>query len=105
MLGFIFWVVIVAAIRVAREMRKPPAHTLCTDCVSAHVQYGANGKRAIACMFGGGVRPVAMSVLYCTDYCNRNAPQRTVVVGFLPPGPMSEATQTMVGHALLSEPE
>jgi hypothetical protein len=99
MLGVILWIAIVAVIRVARKMPKPAARTLCTDCASAHVQFGANGKRAIACTFGGGIRPVAMSVLYCTDYCNRSAPKRKVAVGFVPVGMLCEpANATLETH-------
>jgi hypothetical protein len=46
------------------------------------VQYAVNGKRAISCTYGGGVRPVRIDVLYCTDYCNRNAPRRVAAIGF-----------------------
>jgi hypothetical protein len=95
--GIVVWLLVAAvirAIRSARAQREVPAQSLCVDCASAHVQYGVNGKRATSCTFGGGVRPVAMDVLYCTDYCNRNAPRRVVTIGFAPestPADMAEA--------------
>jgi hypothetical protein len=48
------------------------------------MQYGAAGKNAVFCTFGGGVREVKLDVLYCTDYRNPNAPPRLVRVGFAP---------------------
>ena len=54
-----------------RNVRAPRAVPLCGDCFHAHVQYAANGRRAISCTFGGGVRPVTLDVLYCTDYGDR----------------------------------
>jgi hypothetical protein len=47
------------------------------------VQYGANARRAISCTYGGGVRPMKLDVLYCTDYQDRNLPTRTRVIGFV----------------------
>lgn len=58
---------------------------LCTDCAHAHVQYAANGRRAIACTFAGAVRPVQIDVTYCTDYRDRNAAPRLVQIGFAYP--------------------
>jgi hypothetical protein len=96
----IFWLLVLATLRAVRaiaalrERPKAPAQSLCIDCASAHVQYAVNGKRAISCTFGGGVRPVGMDVLYCTDYCNRNAPRRVVTIGFAPernPAQLAEA--------------
>jgi hypothetical protein len=46
------------------------------------MQYGATGRNAVFCTFGGGVRQVKLDVLYCTDYQNRNAPPRLVQIGF-----------------------
>ena len=63
-----------------RAVTTPP---LCTDCAHAHVQYAANGCRAIACTFAGAVRPVTIDVMYCTDYRDRNAAPRLVPVGFV----------------------
>jgi len=95
--GIFVWLLVAAVIRAIRSagaQREVPTKPLCIDCASAHVQYAANGKRAISCTFGGGVRPVGMDVLYCTDYCNRNAPRRVVTIGFAResnPADMAEA--------------
>ena len=67
-----------------RRPRKEPLHALCVDCAFVHMQYGATGRNALFCMFGGGVREVKLDVLYCTDYRDRNAPPRLVRVGFAP---------------------
>lgn len=94
----------VAVIRIVRRVavsstglleskRQPASDSLCVGCTSAHVQYGADGKRAVACTFGGGVRTVQMVVLYCTDYCDRNVPQRKVAVGFVPLGLIAEVAK------------
>jgi hypothetical protein len=48
------------------------------------MQYGATGRNAVFCTFGGIVREVKIDVLYCTDYRNRNAPPRLVQIGFAP---------------------
>ena len=64
--------------------RKPDARGLCAGCAFVHMQYGATGKNAVFCTFGGGVREVKLDVLYCTDYRNRNASLRLVQVGFAP---------------------
>jgi hypothetical protein len=69
-----------AFVRKPREAKPAP---LCADCVFAHVQYGANARRAISCTYGGGVRPMKLDVLYCTDYQHRNLPTRTRVIGFV----------------------
>ena len=43
--------------------------------------------RAISCTYGGGVRPIALDVLYCSDYVNRYAVLPARTVGFtLQPG-------------------
>jgi hypothetical protein len=34
-------------------------------------------------LIGGGVRPMKLDVLYCTDYRARNAPLRPGVIGFV----------------------
>lgn len=69
-----------ACVRKPREAKPAP---LCADCAFAHVQYGANARRAISCTYGGGVRPMKLDVLYCTDYQDRNLPTRTRVIGFV----------------------
>jgi len=66
---------VVQAVRAARRnKRKALPEPLCTKCTNAHVQYGANGRRAISCAFGGVVQRVKLDVLYCTSYQNRNQP-------------------------------
>lgn len=67
----------------ARKVSKPLP--LCTACSHAHVQYAANGRRAIACTYGGGVRPMVLDVMYCTDYQDRTAVPRLVSIGFALP--------------------
>jgi hypothetical protein len=66
-----------------RKMRAPKSVALCGDCLHAHVQYAANGQRAISCTFGGAVRPMKLDVLYCTDYRDRNLSIRTGSIGFV----------------------
>lgn len=76
---------IAMAIRAAsarwRNASKPKA--LCHGCVFAHIQFGACGRRTISCTFGGGVRPLKLDVLYCTDYSPRQVPPRPAI-GFVP---------------------
>jgi hypothetical protein len=75
---------VVAFVRLLRQnasSTKP--ESLCAFCSFAHVQYGANGSRAISCTFGGGVRAMKLDVLYCTDYSSRNTPARVVRLGFV----------------------
>lgn len=69
-----------ACVRKSREAKPAP---LCMECAFAHVQYGANARRAISCTYRGGVRPMKLDVLYCTDYQDRNLPTRTRVIGFV----------------------
>jgi hypothetical protein len=72
-------------LRTIRRIRtKPRPRGLCADCAFVHMQYGATGGKAVFCTFGGVVRDVKLDVLYCTDYRNRNAPQRLVRIGFAP---------------------
>ena len=66
----------------AQRSRAPKAKPLCTECVFAHVQYGACGRRVISCTFGGGVRPLKIDVLYCNDYRSRYVPARAAI-GFV----------------------
>lgn len=72
--------VVRALVRKAHEVRPQP---LCVDCLHAHVQYAANGRRAISCGYGGTVRPMKLDVLYCTGYYPRNAPTRAGLIGFV----------------------
>ena len=74
-----------AAARFRRLHMQPQPAPLCAGCSFAHIQHGANGRRAISCSYGGDVRPVAIDVLYCTDYRNRNAPVLVKTVGFALP--------------------
>jgi hypothetical protein len=69
---------------VLRKRREPKPAPVCATCSFAHMQYAVSGKRAISCTFGGGVRPITIDVMYCTDYRDRSAPQRVAVVGFVP---------------------
>jgi hypothetical protein len=62
---------------------KPALKPLCSECTFAHIQFGASGRRAISCTFGGGVRAMKLDVLYCTDYRNRVMPARPAI-GFVP---------------------
>jgi hypothetical protein len=75
---------LIAFVRFLNRSREARVETLCVFCSFAHVQYGANGRRAISCTYGGGVRGIKLDVLYCTDYRDRNAPPRVVRVGFVP---------------------
>lgn len=65
-----------------RKNRKPKPEAMCVTCSFAHIQYAVSGKRAISCTFSGGLRPVAIDVMYCTDYYNRSKPRRVKLVGF-----------------------
>jgi len=84
----LFWAIAIALARLVRFVRtKPPKGAqrgLCAGCSFVHMQYGATGRNAVFCTFGGGVREVKIDVLYCTDFCNRNAPPRLVRIGFAP---------------------
>jgi hypothetical protein len=63
-----------------KRVQKPKP--LCTECSFAHIQFGACGRRAVSCTFGGVVRPMKLDVLYCTDYRPRIAPARPAI-GFV----------------------
>lgn len=67
---------------VTRMRRAAKPKPLCTECAFAHIQYGACGRRAISCTFGGGVRSLKIDVLYCTDYQARMRPARPAI-GFV----------------------
>ena len=55
---FVLIKLVVEAIRSAlRKTRPVKPQPLCAGCSNAHVQYGAEGRRAISCTFGGMVRP------------------------------------------------
>ena len=77
MLALIFGLavrVVVIAAKTVKRVRAEKPKSVCNECVFSHVQYGACGGRAISCTFGGGVRPMTLDVLYCTDYRTRSAP-------------------------------
>jgi hypothetical protein len=85
------WIVLVVVISIVRGVSEAVKRTrakrpraLCAGCAFVHMQYGATGRTAVFCTFGGGVRAVKLDVLYCTDYRDRNAPPRLVQVGFAP---------------------
>jgi hypothetical protein len=59
------------------------AKPICADCFYAHVQYGANARRAISCTYGGFVRPMKLDVLYWTDYRARSMPLRNGAIGYV----------------------
>lgn len=67
---------------VANRGRASKPKPLCSECAFAHIQFGACGRRVISCTFGGGVRPMKLEVLYCTDYRSRSAPPRAAI-GFV----------------------
>jgi len=73
---------VMAATSWANRRSQPKLKPLCNECAYAHIQFGACGRRAISCTFGGGVRPLKLDVLYCTDYCPRNASHRASI-GFV----------------------
>ena len=71
-------------IRAIRRVRIGRPRGLCAGCQFTHMQYGATGRNAVFCTFGGVVRPVRIDVLYCTDYRDRYAGARLVRIGFAP---------------------
>lgn len=82
---FLFIKLIAEGIRAAaHKTSAAKPQSLCAGCVFAHVQYGANGRRATSCTYGGTLRTVTLDVLYCTDYRNRNVQIRPVPMGFVP---------------------
>jgi hypothetical protein len=83
---FIFALVIIFARALRQHLRKTRVSKpkpLCVDCFFAHIQYGSKAERGISCTFGGGIRPIKLDVLYCTDYQTRNLPLRVRAVGFV----------------------
>jgi hypothetical protein len=82
---FLFIKLVAEAIRsVVNKTRAAKPQTLCATCSYAHVQLGANGRLVTSCTYSGGVRPVMLDVLYCTDYRDRNVQSRPVRIGFVP---------------------
>ena len=69
-----------------RELRVQKPQPICAECSFAHVQHAVGGAKRIFCTFNGGVRPVEINVMYCTDFRDRSVPARsTVIVGFINP--------------------
>jgi|HubBroStandDraft_1064217.scaffolds.fasta_scaffold00129_21 hypothetical protein len=84
----ILFMIAVGIVREAvRGVRRLPARRprgMCVGCRFVHMQYGATGRNAVFCTFGGVVRLVQIDVLYCTDYLDRNTSARLVRIGFAP---------------------
>ena len=83
----VFFVIMInALVRIGvgavRKVREPKSEPLCAECSFVHMQHAVNGKRAISCTFGGGVRPITLDVMYCTDFRDRIVSPRIVVIGF-----------------------
>jgi len=85
LLMFIVRVIISAITNSKNRSRAAKPKPLCAECAFAHIQFGACGRRAVSCTFGGGVRPIALDVLYCTDYQSRVVPARPAI-GFITVG-------------------
>ncbi len=67
-----------------RKAKQSKPKSLCVDCSFAHIQYGATARRATSCTYNGGVRPVSLDVLYCTDYRVRETTVETrTPIGFV----------------------
>ncbi len=82
-IGIVLVNLVLTAVRAIRNRTsEPKPQSMCTGCLHAHVQYGANGKRAISCTYAGAVRLVKLDVLYCTDYQARNVPLPARAIGF-----------------------
>ena len=74
--------IVMAINSLVKRGNAPKVKPLCNECTFAHIQFGACGRRMISCTFGGGVRPLKLDVLYCTDYSPRHAPPRPSI-GFV----------------------
>ena len=72
----LFRIVVAGVNAFVRRERAPKRKPLCAECSFAHIQYGACGRRAISCTFGGGIREMRLDVLYCTDYRSRSLQPR-----------------------------
>lgn len=79
---FLINILVRIAAGAARKAREPKPEPLCTECSFVHLQRAVGGKRAISCTFGGGVRPITLNVMYCTDFRDRSVPPQLVVIGF-----------------------
>jgi len=79
---FVLFRLIVEVVRVVRGNRERKPQPVCVGCVFAHVQYAANGRIAISCTFGGGVRMMNLDVVYCTDFRDRTRLVQIAPAGF-----------------------
>jgi hypothetical protein len=70
--------------RSVRRLRASRPRGMCAGCRFVHMQYGASGRNAVFCTYGGVVRPVQIDVLYCTDYLDRSTGSRPGRIGFAP---------------------
>jgi hypothetical protein len=88
MLWIVFYLIVLpivrAMVRTCRRLRASRPLGMCAGCQFAHMQYGTAGRNAVFCTYGGGVRPVQVEVLYCTDYIDRNMAVRPAQIGFVP---------------------
>jgi hypothetical protein len=75
--------IMIAVGSMTKRRGAPKTKPLCNECVFAHIQFGACGRRTISCAFGGGVRPLKLDVLYCTDFRPRHGRPRPAI-GFVP---------------------
>lgn len=82
-----------------RRDKQPDAPPICVDCTCAHVQFATNGRRAIFCTFGGGVRPMNLDVQYCTDYRDRRPQVQERRVGFVVEITPAKATPATAAQA------
>ncbi|HVH86378.1 MAG TPA: hypothetical protein VM912_06615 [Terriglobales bacterium] len=73
---------VIEIVRAARGERERKPQPVCVGCVFAHAQYAANGRIAISCTFGGGLRPMKLDVVYCTDFRDRTRLVQIAPVGF-----------------------
>ena len=83
MYGVLLYLTVITVLRCIGRKRAPMPRGVCAECSFAHIQHGAYATSARFCTFGGGVRPVTLDVLYCTDYRDRNTPPRAVPMGFV----------------------
>ena len=103
MLGIVFYLLLLAVIRYLRKTRSPRPQGVCATCVFAHIQYSPTGRIATFCTYGQVVRPVAIEVMYCTDYRDRCVPPRLTVIGFVRPAPEPElAAAAAAGESVAS---
>jgi hypothetical protein len=101
MLSIIFYLVVFGSFRAYRRLRTRRPRGMCAGCTFVHMQYGAAGRNAVFCTFGGVVRPVQIEVLYCTDYRDRSVPERLVRIGFARSSHETEKSQTLIGNAVV----